>query len=82
MRMHAVRTPRKRCTSAPRLEQHERHGEVSDARGEVFDTFAARFEPVTDLPATEQVVVDASVPLERSLAVLRAPRHMAIGFVS
>ena len=45
---------------------------MSDGRSEVFDAFRARFEPVTELPAGEHVVVDTTRPIDESLDAVRA----------
>lgn len=57
--------------SRQRLVAREREGGVSDARVELFDSFAARFEPVAELASNEHLVVDTTGPVEQSLAVLR-----------
>jgi aminoglycoside phosphotransferase family enzyme/predicted kinase len=55
-----------------RLVERAQQPDVSDGRLEIFDAFAARFEPVTELPASEHIVVDTTRPIEESEAVLRA----------
>ncbi len=55
-----------------RLVERERTGGVSDGRLEIFDAFRARFEPVTEVPSPEHVIVDTSRLLEDSIAALRA----------
>jgi aminoglycoside phosphotransferase family enzyme/predicted kinase len=54
-----------------RLAQRAQTAGVSDGRLDVFDAFRSRFEPVTELPSAEQVVLDTTCPLEESLGVLR-----------
>jgi len=54
-----------------RLAERTNGPSVSDARVEIFDDFKASFEPVDELRAAEHVVVDTSLPLERTLALLR-----------
>jgi predicted kinase len=44
---------------------------VSDGRLDVFDAFRARFEPVTELPPTEHLVLDTTRPVEESVGTLR-----------
>ncbi|HKO94090.1 MAG TPA: AAA family ATPase, partial [Polyangiaceae bacterium] len=44
----------------------------SDGRSQIFDDFAARFEPITELDPSEHVIVDTGGNLEQSLAQLRA----------
>jgi hypothetical protein len=63
------RAPREVCRA--RLAQRAREEGVSDGRLEVFDAFVARWEPVTELPAGEHVVIDTTAPLEVNLAALR-----------
>ena len=54
-----------------RLLERE-HGEhVSDGRVQVFDDFIARFEPVTELPASEHVVLDTTRTVDELEARLR-----------
>lgn len=53
-----------------RLVRRERESHVSDGRLAIFDTFAARVEPVTELDPSEQLVVDTERPLDATLAVL------------
>jgi aminoglycoside phosphotransferase family enzyme/predicted kinase len=55
-----------------RLEARAGSPSQSDGRPEIFDDFAARFEPVDELPAGEHVKLDTARPLEQSLAELRA----------
>ncbi len=44
---------------------------MSDGRLEVFDAFLARWEPVTELPEPEHVVLDTEQPLDASVRTLR-----------
>jgi predicted kinase len=48
---------------------------VSDGRVEVLDDFAARFEPVVELPESEHVALDTTRPLDQTLAEVR--EHVA-----
>jgi uncharacterized protein len=63
------------CRAAPELcrERLRRRaaGGVSDGRLEIFDDFVAGWEAVTELPAGEHLILDTSLPLAESLAVLR-----------
>ncbi len=54
-----------------RLEVREHAGGVSDGRLAIFDSFAARFEPVTELAKTEHTVVDTTRAVEISIERLR-----------
>ena len=54
-----------------RLAQRAKTAGVSDGRLDLFDAFRSRFEPVTELPSTEQVVLDTTRPIEESLGLLR-----------
>ncbi len=45
---------------------------VSDGRLEVLDDFVKRFEPVTELPPAEHLVIDTSAGLARELSRVRA----------
>jgi aminoglycoside phosphotransferase family enzyme/predicted kinase len=65
------------CRAAPevcreRLERRERESGVSDARLPIFDDFRARFEPPDEIADHERLVLDTGLPLENSLATLRA----------
>lgn len=55
-----------------RLVQRAREEHVSDGRLEVFDAFAARYEPPDELSRGELVVLDTSRPEGETLANLRA----------
>jgi predicted kinase len=73
---HGVRFRFIECRADPevcrlRLAQRARTAGVSDGRLDVFDAFRSRFEPVTELPSTERVVLDTTRPLDESLGVLR-----------
>lgn len=57
--------------SRARLRERARHESVSDGRLAIFDEFLAEWEPVTELPPDEHVVVDTGGPIEASLATLR-----------
>lgn len=59
-------------TCRARLGERAKGASVSDGRVEVLDDFAARFEPVTELPAEERLVLDTRRPLGESLATLRS----------
>jgi aminoglycoside phosphotransferase family enzyme/predicted kinase len=52
-----------------RCVERARNASVSDGRVEIFDDFAARFEPIDELGAAH-VVVDTTQPLERVLTTL------------
>jgi aminoglycoside phosphotransferase family enzyme/predicted kinase len=54
-----------------RLTERARSENVSDGRTEIFDQFVAAFEPVTELPAAEHLVVDTTLPIENNSARLR-----------
>jgi aminoglycoside phosphotransferase family enzyme/predicted kinase len=53
-----------------RLVRRERESSVSDGRLAIFDAFAARMEPVTELDPAERLIIDTERPLEATLAVL------------
>ena len=53
-----------------RLRVREQTRGVSDGRLAIFDDFAARFEPVSELEPGEHVIVDATLPLPDTLATL------------
>jgi predicted kinase len=55
-----------------RLIERAEQPDVSDGRLAIFDAFAARFEPITELPASEHIVIDTTRPVDESEAVLRA----------
>ncbi len=50
-----------------RLERRARSASVSDGRAEIFDEFAAHFEPVTEIPEGEHLLVDTSLPLQENV---------------
>lgn len=54
-----------------RLRQREQETGVSDGRLEIFDDFAARWEPVEELPESEHLVLDTSRPLAPDVEILR-----------
>jgi aminoglycoside phosphotransferase family enzyme/predicted kinase len=56
--------------SKRRLEQRARTRSVSDGRLAIFDEFVARFEPVTELPESEHVIVDTTLPVEQNVRAL------------
>jgi len=58
--------------SRARLLERAHGPSESDGRSQIFDDFAARFEPITELGAGEHVVIDTSGGLEQSLAQLRS----------
>ncbi len=43
---------------------------VSDGRLEIFDAFCARFEPISELPSSEHIALDTSLPLEQNRQML------------
>ena len=53
-----------------RLDERATRPSVSDGRREILDEFAAQWEPVTELPKAEHVVVDTSQPREVTLRAL------------
>jgi aminoglycoside phosphotransferase family enzyme/predicted kinase len=57
-------------TSRARLLERARHASISDGRIELLADFAARFEPVDELLATEHTRLDTRRPLDEALAVL------------
>ncbi len=59
-------------TCRSRLAQRARGPGVSDGRLEIFDAFFARFDPVTELPPAEHLVIDTTLPVELSLGALRS----------
>ena len=54
-----------------RLLRRERESGVSDGRIAIFDDFVTRFEPMTELPTSEHVLVRTSRPLAQTLRELR-----------
>jgi uncharacterized protein len=60
-----------RSLARARLEDRALTKSVSDGRLAIFDAFSARFERVTELAASEHVVLDTERPLEESIAVLQ-----------
>ena len=63
------RAPAEVCKA--RLVERAEGASVSDGRLEIFDAFAASFEPVTELDASEHVVVDTTRDIELILDGLR-----------
>ncbi len=59
-------------TCLARLEERERHRGVSDGRAEIFQDFLKRWEPVTELPAEQHLVLDTSLALDQNMERLRA----------
>ena len=45
---------------------------VSDARSELYDTFLAHYEPLTELDSSSHLVLDTCEPVANNLSVLRA----------
>jgi aminoglycoside phosphotransferase family enzyme/predicted kinase len=63
-----TRVDAERCRE--RLRRRERMTTVSDGRLEIFDAFVARWEPVTELPPEEHLVLDTSLPVDANLVRL------------
>ncbi|MEO8875115.1 MAG: AAA family ATPase [Polyangiaceae bacterium] len=55
-----------------RLTLRARTRSVSDGRLEIFDAFCARFQPISELPSPEHIVIDTSRPLEQNRQMLRS----------
>ena len=55
-----------------RLKVRDMETSVSDGRLDIFDAFLTKWEPVTELPPEVHVVVDTTLPMEASIATLRA----------
>jgi predicted kinase len=70
LRFVECRAPAALCRE--RLARRAGTAVPSDGRLAIFDDFAARFEPVTELSAGEHVVLDTTRPLDDSLAEVRA----------
>lgn len=51
-----------------RLARREKEMTVSDGRREIFDAFVARWQPMTELPRGQHLVVDTERPLGDTLA--------------
>jgi aminoglycoside phosphotransferase family enzyme/predicted kinase len=51
-----------------RVRQRDRATSVSDGRAEILDAFAARFEPIVELPPTEHRRIDTGGSVEQALA--------------
>jgi aminoglycoside phosphotransferase family enzyme/predicted kinase len=66
-----------------RLARREGTDCVSDGTVAVFDAFRAAFDPVTELPPTETVVLDTTRPVDENLAVLASRiETWPLGFVA
>lgn len=52
-----------------------RTGGVSDAREDLYESFARRFEPPTELPPGEHMILNTTLPLSELLA--KVPAHVA-----
>ena len=50
-----------------RLAQRLKQGSVSDGRWEIFEPQKRQFDPVTEVPATNHVVVDTSLPIDETV---------------
>jgi uncharacterized protein len=59
------------AVSKTRLAQRALGSSESDGRCEIFDGFAAQFEPMQELATEEHVVIDTSGSIEQSLSALR-----------
>ncbi len=56
-----------------RLQRRAQAPSLSDGRAEIFDTLAASFEPVTELPCSQYLLLETSTPADQTLArALRA----------
>lgn len=63
------RAPAEVCKA--RLVERAKGASVSDGRLEIFDAFAASFEPVTELEPSEHVVVDTTRNIDLTLEQLK-----------
>lgn len=63
------RAPEALCRE--RLRARKDQATVSDAREDLYDSFARKYEPVQELAAEEHLVLDTSQPLEECVAALR-----------
>jgi aminoglycoside phosphotransferase family enzyme/predicted kinase len=74
------------ATCRARLERRERERTVSDGRLAILDSFAARWEPVVELPGEnkdEHVVLDTTMPLEETIRRVRERLETwPLGFVA
>lgn len=88
-RAHGVRFLFAECRCSPamaraRLAVRASRRSVSDARPELFDTFARNFEAVDELSASEHVVIDTEGPVEpciealASLLAVDEPHRLAV----
>jgi aminoglycoside phosphotransferase family enzyme/predicted kinase len=71
------RAPAEVCKA--RLVERAKEASVSDGRLEIFDAFAAAFEPVTELERSEHVVVDTTRDVDMTVNDLR--RRLGLGSV-
>lgn len=69
-RLVECRAPAEVCRARLRRRADD-GGAVSDGRLEIFDDFCARFEPVTELGASEHVTLDTTRPIDACLATIR-----------
>lgn len=68
------RAPENVCRE--RLRTRDMRSSVSDGRLEIFDAFMAKWEPPSEVDTDELVVVDTSMPVQRSVEeVLRRVPH-------
>ena len=61
-----------RNAAMERLARRAREPSVSDGRAEIYDEFAACFEPADELSDREHLVLDTEQPLERTVEAARA----------
>jgi predicted kinase len=54
-----------------RLSERATSASVSDGRLEIFDEFAARYEPVSEIPEPSHLVVDTSLPIDENVTFLK-----------
>jgi predicted kinase len=64
-----------RVVACERLARRPHETTVSDGRLAILDDFLARFEPMTELPPAEHLVVDTSGDASHALATVRT--HLA-----
>lgn len=57
-----------RAQTMERLARRAHEASVSDGRAEIFDAFAARFEPASELSRYEHAVLDTSAPLSYTMS--------------
>lgn len=53
-----------------RLRARTKAASVSDGRLEIFDDFVAKWEPPSEIPSDEHLVVDTTIPLAENLVTL------------